>query len=320
MTHTSPHHQATRRFARQRLIGFWRAPGAPAQRGGRACLPAFTLVELLVTIAVIALLVGILLPSLRTAREAGRSAVCLSNQRQLAAALHLYAADHDDRAAPGAADYRANLSRWHGTRDRTTDPFEAAGGPFTPYLTNGAPAPDGPSQAVRACPTFAGIVDRLDHTGLGFERSAGGYGYNNAYLGVALVRAGGRRDAWTVRDDRTGARLARFAAPAGTIAFADAAFPDARAPDRVVEYSFTEPRFHPQYGSGESGHRSDPSVHFRHNSGRAVVGWLDAHADTQRRTHTWSSGLYNPPAAEVGLGWFGRDDTNALFDFDAGGR
>ena len=57
---------------------------------------AFTLLELLVVVAVIALLLAILLPALSAATEAGRGTVCGSNMYQLAHGALAYSADNDD--------------------------------------------------------------------------------------------------------------------------------------------------------------------------------------------------------------------------------
>src|SRR5690606_25937103 len=68
---------------------------APPRRNGRPARAAFTLVELLVVIGIIALLIGILLPTLSRAREAGNTAKCLSNLRNMALGAVMYANDND---------------------------------------------------------------------------------------------------------------------------------------------------------------------------------------------------------------------------------
>ncbi|MFM9997101.1 MAG: type II secretion system protein [Phycisphaerales bacterium] len=74
---------------------------------------AFTLIELLVVIAIIALLIGILLPSLGAARKAGRKVVCESHLAQLYVAHSTYWNDFDDRMASYTWEPLKSYSQWN---------------------------------------------------------------------------------------------------------------------------------------------------------------------------------------------------------------
>jgi prepilin-type N-terminal cleavage/methylation domain-containing protein len=56
----------------------------------------FTLIELLVVIAIIAILAAILFPVFAQAREKARQSSCISNAKQQALAIHMYAQDYDE--------------------------------------------------------------------------------------------------------------------------------------------------------------------------------------------------------------------------------
>ncbi len=254
---------------------------------------AFTLIEVLVVMGMIVLLLSMLLPGLSSARAQAKSVLCRSNIRQIMLANGYYAEDHHRVYCPGASEFLENLHRWHGARDHVSEPFDSTRGPLVPYL--------GPDGAIHQCPAFP--ADEIASESGGFERGNGGYGYNNAFVGVQL--RGYASDEYVVANDGAGTWVDRIRKPAETVMFADSAF----AGRSLIEYSFAEPRFHPQHPH----FRMDPSIHFRHRK-HANVAWCDGHAGAERRTFTWSSGLYAADPKRLDIGWFGKTDDNSLFD------
>lgn len=74
---------------------------------------AFTLIEILVVVAIIALLVSILLPSLARARDQARSAVCTTHERQMGEAMTIFATEYKGRVPRGLSQHPSvgNLTR-----------------------------------------------------------------------------------------------------------------------------------------------------------------------------------------------------------------
>ena len=72
----------------------------PGTRGGK-----FTLIELLIVIAIIAILAGMLLPALNAAREKARNATCINKMKQLNLAAFHYTQDYQEWIVPSKAEY-----------------------------------------------------------------------------------------------------------------------------------------------------------------------------------------------------------------------
>lgn len=278
----------------------------------------FTLVELMVCLAIIALLAALLLPALSRARAQARQAEGKNNLRQLFLANTMYASEHNGHYCPAAPDlydfllpnappdHNGGRIRWHGARETPNPqtPFDPNRGPLADYL------PDG---RVKECPVFFeyrsdGIVDNA------FESGTGGYGYNMAYVGSLLSLVDD-----PVQAVRSGILDVRIADPANTIMFAEAAMPQA---DHIIEYSFLEPPFpvsaeHP-HGDEDAGYMLSPSMHFRHY-GRINVLWCDGHVTSEDFGWTNETNAYGGRNSAWGVGWFG-PRSNYFFDSGAKNR
>jgi prepilin-type N-terminal cleavage/methylation domain-containing protein len=84
----------------------------------------FTLIELLVVIAIIALLMGILMPTLQRARKSARGVTCQASLRQWGLVMKLYADDNDGYFVKGGTgvDWFGTLRPWYGQQEMTYCP------------------------------------------------------------------------------------------------------------------------------------------------------------------------------------------------------
>lgn len=260
---------------------------------------AFTLVELLVVTAIVALLMSILVPALASARSGARKLVCKSNLRQILLANIGYAAESDGFYVAAGSDLHQNfggLHRWHGVRDTKGKSFEPRRGPLVDYLADGE---------IKECPERVDFSES-DDWNANFERGAGGYGYNITYIGSRL---------WVSGDTDAYARTARateVAKPAQTLMFADTAMSN----DGIsyIQDSFVWQPFIVYAGKTIVGTYMSPSIHFRHKD-RANTGWVDGHVEDRIMGDMEKVNVYGVDSAAMNLGWFDPID-NTLFDLD----
>ena len=119
-------------------------------QGRRRC---FTLVELLVVVAIISILAAMLLPTLARSRRLAKRSTCIANYKQMAAGFTLYADDFEGMLPRRggvlwyAANYGSNGSTWHYPRNAYSILWaieEYEFGPSTVHPEVGNPALNAP--------------------------------------------------------------------------------------------------------------------------------------------------------------------------------
>ncbi len=249
--------------------------------------PAFTLIEVLVTIALIALLVGLLLPTLGSARQRSRAAVCLSNLRQIGAAHLMYAGDFQDRCMP-LAYWSAETTGdgppvyWWGTNDPAGVDYTR--GFLWPYLDarlserSVLECPSQPADEYRA----AGAANTVTST----------YGYNGYYLCPPHTPG------WAFQiGHRPWMRIASIRDSAAVFAFADTLID--LGGDRPFNCALLDPPL--LFSGGNWTRNRNPTTAFRHADAAHAVA-LDGHAERHAAQRNWLT------SARWRVGSVGRDN------------
>lgn len=211
----------------------------------------FTLVELLVVIGIIAVLIGILLPTLARARKAANTSVCLSNLRQVGQGMLMYAG-----ANKGSILFSyARSETWDGVTQsinrrwyRNVTQAKNDDGLWARYGI----------QAKHAiCPAVA--ESGLNYSG---DTNISHYGWN-----------------FLIQHSR-GCKITRCSKPGETVLMADAATATVSG-GRLYGVSLSESLYNP-WGNTAATSSNGPSFHGRHPGGMGGVVWFDGHASMEK--------------------------------------
>lgn len=231
------------------------------QFGCTSLAKAFTLIEMLVVISIIALLIAILLPSLQSARAAARQIKCLSIARQFGLANELYANASQDWYVPLrlGPESDADSVRWYQNklyRDEVglpmIDSIDSGGAHF-------------PIEFI--CPDASFAIESATN---GYPRIDDTYGFNQTNLAQLRDPAGTLYGGVIRNFPIWGARRMDIAQPSVKLQFADA------LQDRIERYRSSE----------YDGEMDTPAARaaYRHPNESINILYFDGRANAEPRT------------------------------------
>ncbi|QEL15789.1 type II secretion system protein [Limnoglobus roseus] len=239
---------------------------------------AFTLLELLVVMAIIGILIGLSLPAVQKARAAAIRLADQNNLKQLTLGVQNYAATNADVLPPLMTLENGGV-RWWFAFEKPTGVYDTAGSHLMPYLENSRAALQSPAKAPgKVVLTYDGL--------------SGGYGYNYWYLAPD-----GPTPSFTLSGKWRKVTLPQIASTSRTVAFANAVLASDTSPE-LSEIPFSYP---------PSARR--PTVHYRQFSHLANIAFVDGHVEAS------TQGTRNAPAPADSAALLAIRDREYVFDY-----
>lgn len=246
---------------------------------------AFTLIELIVVISIIAILMSILLPSLSKARQQVKAVVCLSNTRQIGFAFIQYSQEYNNYTMPNYAP--STDTYWWG--QKLINGIDHTKGFVWPYLQT-----DLKDRSVYECPTQKYGSYRLQGKPLSESDSpqwvTSTYGYNGYYLCPP-------RSPWPNIRHRPWQKTTNVPSPSMVIAFADAMLDWDVSLDNslLTNNAMIDP---PQILAPSGKYWTEnqcPTTSFRHNE-KSNIFFVDGHCQSTKQT----DGKYTSTDVKIG--------------------